>query len=264
MDKIRKIQIKTLFNGWKDVTYEQAKRCVQNWMQGIVTKSEQEKIDYINTEKIKEITVDDILRYEEEQHIIFKRNLSLWQDGIEFAKNRIETFYNKQKDSEDIKYITIKEVGEKHSIRLANLMFELGYGEWVFRDYEKLEEMQKQIIEILRDDEGIDEILNKKQITKEILYEQIKGNILENEINDCINDKKNYDEFIKNKLDEYLQDGWLKQNEYDFLNNNLLKLSEKCFSELKDNMSLEEELNMIDKNIRAMLEALSENLEEER
>ena len=29
-------------------------------------------------------------------------------------------------------------------------------------------------------------------------------------------------------------------------------------------MSLEEELNMIDKNIRAMLEALSENLEEER
>ena len=143
-------------------------------------------------------------------------------------------------------------------------MFELGYGEWVFRDYEKLEEMQKQIIEILRDDEGIDEILNKKQITKEILYEQIKGNILENEINDCINDKKNYDEFIKNKLDEYLQDGWLKQNEFDFLNNNLLKLSEKCFSELKDNMSLEEELNMIDKNIRAMLEALSENLEEER
>ena len=71
------------------------------------------------------------------------------------------------------------------------------------------------------------------------LFEQIKGNVLENEINDCINNKENYDEFIKEKLDEYLQGGWLKQNEFDFLNSNLFKLSEKCFVELKDNMSLE-------------------------
>ena len=264
INKIRTIEVKTHFHGWKKVSYEQAKDCVQNWISGILTKSDQEKVNYINSEKIKGITVSEILKYEEQQNKVFKRNLNLWKDGIDFAKDRIKTFYNKQKDSEDIKYITIKEVGEEHSIRLANLMFELGYGEWVFRDYEKPEEMQKQIIEILQDDEGIDEILNKKQITKEILFEQIKGNILENEINGCINDKKNYDEFIKNKLDEYLQDVWLKQNEFDFLNNNLLKLSEKCFSELKDNMSLEEELNMIDKNIRAMLEGLSENLEEER
>ena len=263
MKKIQNIEVKTLFNGWRKVSYEQAKNCIKNFMSGISTKSEQEKIDYINTKKLKGITVNEVLKYEKQQDMVFKRNLALWQDGIDFAKDRIKTFYDKQKDSKDIKYITLKEVGEKHSKRMANLMFELGYGEWVFRDYEKLDEMQQQIIEVLQEDNGIDEILKKMEITKEVLFEQIKGNVLENEINDCINNKENYDEFIKEKLDEYLQGGWLKQNEFDFLNSNLFKLSEKCFVELKDYMSLEEEFDMLDKNIRIMLEEISENIEDE-
>ena len=47
MDKIMRIQVKTYFSGWKDVTYEQAKNCIKNFMSGISTKSEQEKIGQI-------------------------------------------------------------------------------------------------------------------------------------------------------------------------------------------------------------------------
>lgn len=262
MKNVRNIEVKTIFSGWHKVSYEQAKGFIENLISGIATKSGQEKINYINEEKLKGITVNEVLRYEEQQDIIFKRNLNLWKDGIDFAKDRIKTLYDEQKDSKDIKYITIKEVGEKHSKRLANLMFELGYGEWVFRDDEELEEIQKQMIEVLQDDDDIDEILKKKGIIKELLFEQIKGNILDGEIDTCIKNMENYSEFIKDKIYEYLQGGWLNQNEFDFLNSNLLKLSEKCFIELKDNMSLGEELEMVDNNIKDMLEEISENIEE--
>ena len=264
MKKIQNIEVKTFFNGWQKVSYEQAKKCVENFISGISGMREQEKINYINTEKLNGITVNEIIKYEEQQDIIFKRNLTLWQDGIDFAKDRIKTFYNKQKESKNIKYITIREVGENYSKRLANLMFELGYGEWVFRDYKELDKMQQQMIEVLKEDDGIDEnFFKKKGITKEILFEQINGNILENEINDCINNKANYDEFIRNKLDELLINGWLKQDEFNFLNSNLIKLSEKCFIELEPNMSLEEELNMVDRNIKLMLDGITENMEDE-
>ena len=74
-----RIQVKTYFSSWKDVTYEQAKNCIKNFMSGISTKSEQEKIDYINTKKLKGITVNEVLKYEEQQDMIFKRNLILWK-----------------------------------------------------------------------------------------------------------------------------------------------------------------------------------------
>lgn len=260
MKNVRNIEVKTIFSGWHKVSYEQAKGFIENLISGIETKSGQEKINYIN-EKLKGITVNEVLRYEKQQDIIFKRNLNLWKDGIDFAKDRIKIFYDEQKDSKDIKYITIKEVGEKHSKRLANLMFELGYGEWVFKDDDELGEIQKQMIEILQDYD-IDEILKKKEITKELLFEQIKGNILDGEIDTCIKNMENYSEFIKDKIYEYLQGGWLKQDEFEFLNSNLLKLSKKCFIELKDNMSLGEELEMVDNNIKNMLEEISENREE--
>ena len=52
------------------------------------------------------------------------------------------------------------------------------------------------MIEILQDYD-IDEILKKKEITKELLFEQIKGNILDGEIDTCIKNMENYSEFIK-------------------------------------------------------------------
>lgn len=264
LEKIRNIEVKTLFHGWQKVSYEQAKDCIQNWISGILTKSGQEKIDYINSEKIKGITVNEVLRYEDQQNKNFKRNLSLWKDAIEFAKDRIKTFYNKQRDSKEVKYITIKEVGEKYSKRMANLMFELGYGEWVFRDYGQIDKMQEQMIEVLQDDEDLKEILNRKGITKNNLFKQIEGYILKGEIEESIYNKEEYAEFIEEKINEYLTGGWLKQNEFDFLSINLSELSEKCFKELRDNMSLEEELDMIDKNIKSMLEGITENMSEER
>lgn len=264
LGKIRNIEVKTLFHGWKEVSYERAKECVQNWMNGILTKSGQEKVDYINTELIKGITVQELLEYKRQQDKSFERNLDLWKDGIGFANDRIKTFYDKQKDSKDIKYITIKEVGENYSKRMANLMFELGYGEWVFRDYGQIDKMQEQMIGILQDDDDLKEILNKKGITKNNLFKQIEGYILKGEIEESIYNKEEYAEFIKEKINEYLTGGWLKQNEFDFLSTNLSELSEKCFNELRDDMSLEEELNMIDKNIKSMLEGITENISEER
>lgn len=251
--KLRNIEVKTNFNGWKKVSYEQAKDCIKNWIGSILTKSGQKTIDYINKEKLKGITVEEILKYEEYQNILFKNNLILWKDGIYFAKDRIKTFYNKEKDSKDEKYITLKEFGEIYSKRLANLMFELGYGEWVYIDYGKLDKMQEQMIDILEDDNDLEEILKDKEITKNSLFEQIKGYVLEGEIEKS-DSKEQYKNFVKNKIQEDLLGKWLKPNEFDFLNNNLTELSEKCFTELNDNMTLEEELDMIDRNVRVILD----------
>ncbi len=77
-------------------------------------------------------------------------------------------------------------------------------------------------------------------------------------------DINDYSEWIKDKITEDLTNGWISELAYQFLMENIVDLSEKCFKQLQSNMSLEEELNMVDRNIRIMLEGLAENLEEER
>lgn len=210
IERIKNIQVKTTFSGWKTVSYEQAKKCIANWLSSIKTMSGQKLLHYINTEKLKGITVEEVSKYEKKQDIIFEQNLELWKDGIKSAEERIKCFYNKERISKDIKYITIQEIGDKYSKRLSNILFEYGYGEWVFRDLNELDSMQKQIINIFEDDSELEEMLKEKNLTKEDLYEQIEGNVLINEIESSINAKVNsdigeYSDFIKEEIDEELE-----------------------------------------------------------
>lgn len=103
----------------------------------------------------------------------FNENLELWKEGIEFAKDRIENFY--KKEAPDTKYMTLEELGIRYSTKLANIMFDFGYGEWVFKECKNLIELKKQLINILEEDEDLDEILQRKNLTKNEIFKRIKG-----------------------------------------------------------------------------------------
>lgn len=172
------------------------------------------------------------------EDIIFNININDYKESIRFAKERVEGFYNK--DSNEQKYITLKEVGNKYSKKLANIMFELGYGEWIFNDEGNLENMQRQIIEILEHDEGIKEILDEKNITREQLYKKIKPNFIEEELARYL-DENNIDigvipENIKNEMIQIVRKGMLDNYSYEFiiwdsgdLESSIDRLSEECF-----------------------------------
>lgn len=172
------------------------------------------------------------------EDIIFNININDYKESIRFAKERVEGFYNK--DSNEQKYITLKEVGNKYSKKLANIMFELGYGKWIFNDEGNLENMQRQIIEILEHDEGIKEILDEKNITREQLYKKIKPNFIEEELARYL-DENNIDigvipENIKNEMIQIVRKGMLDNYSYEFiiwdsgdLESSIDRLSEECF-----------------------------------
>lgn len=96
------------------------------------------------------------------------------------------------------------------------------------------------------------EIDNKalKNISKQL--SEIDKNI-EKKQQSLKKDINDYSEWIKNKITEDLTNGWISKLSYQFLMENIVDLSEKCFKQLKSNMTLEEELNMIDKNISNIL-----------
>lgn len=58
---------------------------------------------------------------------------------------------------------------------------------------------------------------------------------------------------VENRLDEDFNGKWIKEADYKYLKDNIISISVKCIKELKESMSLEEELEMIDKNIRQVL-----------
>ena len=51
-----KIEIKPLFDGWKEVTEEQALEYAKTLYKNITTKVDDEKVIYINTNRIRGIT----------------------------------------------------------------------------------------------------------------------------------------------------------------------------------------------------------------
>lgn len=153
------------------------------------------------------------------EDIKFNININDYKEAIRFAKERANGFYSEE--SNDIKYITLKEVGTKHSKKLANIMFDLGYGEWVFHDEENIEAMQNQIIEILEDDKDLNELLEEKNITREQLYKQIKPNFIEEELARYLEDN-NVDigtipENIKNDMIQTVKKGMIDNYSYKYI-----------------------------------------------
>lgn len=55
------VQVKLIFSGWKLVNKETAKSLIEHWIKGITMMSGQKKIDYINQNCLKGITVEQLL-----------------------------------------------------------------------------------------------------------------------------------------------------------------------------------------------------------
>lgn len=55
------IQFKFIFSGWKEVDKEKAKELVNHLLNGITMMSGQKRIDYINQNRLKGITVEELL-----------------------------------------------------------------------------------------------------------------------------------------------------------------------------------------------------------
>ena len=186
------------------------------------------------------------------EDIKFNININDYKEAIRFARERAEGFYSEK--SNDKKYITLKEVGNKHSKKLANIMFDLGYGEWVFHDEENIETMQNQIIEILEDDKDLNELLEERNITREQLYKQIKPNFIEEELAKYLEDN-NVDigtipEVVKNDMIQTVKKGMIDNYSYKYiiwdsgdLESAIEALPENCFisENAQDSESSEEE-----------------------
>lgn len=63
-----------------------------------------------------------------------------------------------------------------------------------------------------------------------------------------------YTKVVESRLDEDFNGNWINEESYKYLKDNLVKISVKCVKELKETMKLEEELEMIDKNIKIVLD----------
>lgn len=172
-------------------------------------KTQKEMTEYL--EKLLEPCLEETK--EEEK---FDRNLKEWKNGLKYAEERKAEFYEKESD---LKYITLKDVGKKYSKKLANIMFELGYGEWIFNDYGTLENMEDQMIDILEEDKDLNELLEEKKLTREQLYRQIKENFLESELANYLQDN-----FIDTRMiPENIKENMIKQVKKGMIDNYLYK-----------------------------------------
>ncbi len=157
--------------------------------------------------------------YREEEK--FKANIKIWEKGLEYARDRIIGFYDKEKTSDDVEYITLETIGDKYSKKLANIMFDLGYGEWVFNNSGTLENMEEQMIDILEDDKDLNEILEEKDLTREQLYRQIKEDFLECELSNYLQDNfidiGMIPEDIKENMINQVRKGMLEDYSYKYI-----------------------------------------------
>ena len=62
-----------------------------------------------------------------------------------------------------------------------------------------------------------------------------------------------YCKVVESRLDEDYNGNWINESDYKYLKDNTIKISIKCVKELKDSMTLEDELKMVDKNIKEVL-----------
>ena len=157
--------------------------------------------------------------YREEQK--FDENLKIWKEGIQFAKERIIGFYDKEKSSANDKYITLKTLGEKYSKKLANIMFDFGYGEWVFYDSGTLEKIKEQLIDILEDDKDLYEVLEERNMTKEQLYRNINKNFIEEELSTYLEENSidvgQIPEEIKEQMINQVRKGMMENYSYKYI-----------------------------------------------
>lgn len=110
---------------------------------------------------------------ERKEEVIFESNLKYYKDILEDTKDYIDTYSKGD--------LTLKDVGEKYSKKLANIMFDLLYASWSFKDLNNLEDMKVQMAETIRDDYEVEEIRSNRK-REEIIRDiyEVSANINEN------------------------------------------------------------------------------------
>ena len=79
---------------------------------------------------------------------------------------------------------------------------------------------------------------------------------------DCSNLKSkiiDYIDTVEGRIEEDFDLKEIDELEYNYLMNNTYIISMKCIRELNDSMDLEEELNILDKNIKEVLKQMTRN-----
>lgn len=112
----------------------------------------------------------------------FISNISKYAADFEAAKQYIEEYKLNNK-------ITLKDVGERYSIELANIMIQMHYTYYLFEDKNNLEEMKKMMIQKLKDDPNLKDVLSEKGKTIEQVFteiEEAKSNLIPINVNELI------------------------------------------------------------------------------
>lgn len=142
------------------------------------------------TPEIKEKIIFDLI--EDTEDVKFQNNLKIHNSEINSAKELITNVYDKGNNLESSNFITIKELGENYSKKLANIMFYVGYANRVLNRTNSLEDTKKQLLDVLDKDTELNVTLfnDKDSITKEQLLKQIKDDFIENEIDYYLGDNE--------------------------------------------------------------------------
>ena len=208
MKDIVKLLEKTLVGGYNDITVYNLKININN--KPCIITAEKHNYDmqitsykWEITEENKDITpeIKNIILFnliEQEENSDFKRYVNIYKDDLAETRNWIK----KYSDKSDIN-ITLEDVGNIYSKKLANIMFESGYSTCHFEDVGSLESMKAQMIHIVNQnaimkqedkDKINDEIFNIIDVEKGLIYklepEKDKERKLENvrKLWDCVID----------------------------------------------------------------------------
>lgn len=68
-----------------------------------------------------------------------------------------------------------------------------------------------------------------------------------------------YTDTVQGRIDEDFHNKWINESEYLYLKDNKYIISMRCIRELKESMTLEEELNVLNKNINETLKQMPIN-----
>lgn len=132
-------------------------------------------------EGIKKSIIFNILAISNEHNIIknyiigdISKKEKLFLSNLMCFKHEIKNTHDYIKEFNEVNCISLREIGEKHSIELANIMFELGYAGWHFQDFNDFEKIKEQMIETIDCDYYSEENAINHGSTKEKIIEDIK------------------------------------------------------------------------------------------
>lgn len=207
MKDIVKLLGKTLVGGYNDTSIYNLKISIND--NPIIITAEKNNYDmqippykWEITEKNKEITpeIKNVILFnliEQEETPNFKTYTNMYKDNLAETREWIKKFSNKG----DIN-ITLEDVGNIYSKRLANIMFESGCSSCHFEDLGSLEAMKAQMIHIVNED-GImsqedknklnDEIFNIIDVEKGLIYKPTNLIFTNNELRENWEEELEYD-----------------------------------------------------------------------